>query len=376
MAQTLTKLRALALVAVTVPWCLSVSTIGDVWAQGSHGDDDEHLIEIARQGSFMVGGSVITNPGTFDPNNPTPEGQTLHGDHAYVQFQIPPNRRDLPLVMWHGAGQSSKTWESTPDGREGYQTIFLRRGFAVYILDQPRRGRSGRSTEGATITPTPDEQGNFQAARLGIWPNFFPGVQFSSDPDALDQLFRQATPNTGPGFQPTGEIVTDAVAALFDKIGPAVLLTHSAGGRWGWLTAMKSENVKAIVSYETGAFVFPEGEVPPPIVTPTGTTAGQAVSPEDFEKLTRIPIELVYGDNIPTETSPNPGLDIHYRGFAMAALFVDAVNRHGGDASILHLPDVGVFGNTHFAFADLNNIQVADLVSSYLHEKGLDRRRH
>jgi hypothetical protein len=66
----------------------------------------------------MVGGTVITNPGTFDPNNPTPEGQTFHGDHAYVQFQIPPNKRDLPLVMWHGFLQFSKTWESTPDGRE------------------------------------------------------------------------------------------------------------------------------------------------------------------------------------------------------------------------------------------------------------------
>jgi hypothetical protein len=138
---------------------------------------------------------------------------------------------------------------------------------------------------------------------------------------------------------------------------------------------MKSDNVQAIVSYETGAFVFPEGEVPPPIVTPTGTTAGYGVSPTDFERLTRIPIQLVYGDSIPTETSPNPGLDLHYRSFAMAALFVDAVNRHGGDASILHLPDVGVFGNTHFAFADLNNVQVADLLSEYLHTKGLDRRR-
>ena len=83
---------------------------------------------------------------------------TIHGDHAYAQFQIPEHARRYPLVMWHGGGQFSKTWESTPDGREGYQTIFLRRGFAVYILDQPARGRAGRSTVGITITPTASEQ--------------------------------------------------------------------------------------------------------------------------------------------------------------------------------------------------------------------------
>jgi len=90
---------------------------------------------IQEQGSFAVGGSVVTNPGTFDPVRMTPEGQTLHGDHAYVFYQIPEKVRSLPLVLWHGFGQFSKTWETTPDGREGYQNIFLRRGFAIYVLD-------------------------------------------------------------------------------------------------------------------------------------------------------------------------------------------------------------------------------------------------
>jgi hypothetical protein len=68
---------------------------------------------IADQGSFFVGGAVVTNPGTFDPLNPTPEGQTVHGDHAYVRYQSPVDARRLPLVMWHGGGQFSKSWEST-----------------------------------------------------------------------------------------------------------------------------------------------------------------------------------------------------------------------------------------------------------------------
>jgi hypothetical protein len=129
---------------------------------------------IQQQGSFAVGGTVINNPGTFDPLKPTPAGQTFHGDHAYAFYQIPANARRLPLVLWHGAGQFSKTWETTPDGREGYQTIFLRRGFAVYTIDQPRRGNAGRSTVQVTIAPTPDEQFWFGLFRIGVCRTTFP----------------------------------------------------------------------------------------------------------------------------------------------------------------------------------------------------------
>src|SRR5689334_25092835 len=72
---------------------------------------------IEEQGSFAVGGTVITNPGTFDPYKPTTDGTTLHGDHAYVFYQVPVHARRFPLVFLHGAGQFSKTWETTPDSR-------------------------------------------------------------------------------------------------------------------------------------------------------------------------------------------------------------------------------------------------------------------
>ena len=95
--------------------------------------------------------------------------------------------------------------------------------------------------------------------RIGIWPNYFPGVQFSHDPEALNQFFRSMTPNTGP-FD--AEVIPSAVSALFDKTGPAILVTHSQSGGPGWITAIKNPNVRAIVAYEPGSgFVFPEGEV-------------------------------------------------------------------------------------------------------------------
>lgn len=328
-------------------------------------------LQIKEQGSFAVGGTVINNPGKFDPYRPTPGGQTLHGDHAYVFYQLPVKARQLPLVMWHGFGQFSKTWETTPDGREGYQNIFLRRGFGVYIIDQPRRGNAGRGTQPMTITPTPDEQGWFGTFRLGIWPDFFPGVQFSRDPEALNQYFRSMTPDTGPIDI---EVNTRAVAALFDKIGPGILVTHSHSGGFGWRTAIKNRNVRAIVSYEPGSnFVFPESEVPATIPSAGGALAALGIPQAEFMSLTRIPIVIYYGDFIPKEPMANPGQDGWRARLEMARKWRDAVNQHGGDVTLVHLPEVGIRGNTHFPFSDLNNIQIADLMSRWLTEKGLDK---
>ncbi len=79
--------------------------------------------------------------------------------------------------------------------------------------------------------PTPDEQYLFNVFRLGNWPDLYPGVQFSNEPSALDQYFRQMTPNTGP-YDP--EVVAESMSALFDRIGDGVLFTHSqSGGRAG-----------------------------------------------------------------------------------------------------------------------------------------------
>jgi hypothetical protein len=170
-------------------------------------------------------------------------------------------------------------------------------------------------------------------------------------------------------------VAVDAASALFDKIGPGVLVTHSHSGGLGWRTAMKNRNIKAIVSYEPGSgFVFPEGEVPPAMPSAGGTLEAAGVPLQDFMALTRIPIIIYYGDNIPppAEPSTNPGHDGWRVRLAMARLWVDAVKRHGGDATVVHLPEVGIRGNTHFPFSDLNNLEIADLMSTFLATKGLD----
>ena len=293
-------------------------------------------LAIQAQGSFAAGGKVATAPGTFDPRKPMePAGQSYHGDHAYVFYQIPVNARKYPIVMWHGAGQISKTWETTADGREGFQTIFLRRRFGVYLIDQPRRGDAGRSMVEATLKPTPDEQLWFNQFRIGLWPNYFEGVQFARDADTLNQFFRSMTPNTGPFDM---NVVSDGVSAVFDRIGPAILFTHSQGGGPGWLTAIKNSKVKAIVSFEPGSsFIFPEGEVPAPIPSAFDTVQGESVSTSQFKALTRIPILVIYGDNIPERPMDLPAQDSWRARLQMARLWRDTVNKHGGDVTLVHL---------------------------------------
>jgi hypothetical protein len=342
------------------------------------GNNQPGPLLIQEQGSFAVGGTVITTPGTFDPikqgsynpAGPDSAGQTLHGDHASVSYEIPADARKLPLVFWHGHGQSARTWESTPDGRAGFQSIFLRRRFPVYLIDQPRRGRAARSTQPTTMTAAPDEQLWFGIFRLGLWPDFYPGVQFSSDPEALNQFFRQMTPNTGPY---DAEVNSSAVSALFDRIGPGILVTHSQSGGLGWSTAIKNRNVRAIVSYEPGAgFAFPPGEAPEVMTAAGVAVRGVEVPLADFLQLTKIPIVMYYGDFIAENPTSNPGQDQWRVTLTMARQFRDAVNRHGGDVTVVHLPELGIRGNTHFPMSDLNNVQIADLLSRFLAQKGLD----
>lgn len=78
------------------------------------GQKEKGALIIQEQGSFAVGGTILTDS----------VGHTFHGDHAYVFYQKPMNARTYPLVFAHGVGQFSKTWETTPDGREGFQNLF------------------------------------------------------------------------------------------------------------------------------------------------------------------------------------------------------------------------------------------------------------
>lgn len=334
----------------------------------------KRAITVVAQGSFFAGGTVVKEPGEYEPHSKdNPIGQTLHGDHAYVFYQFPENAKKYPIVFLHGNGQTGKCWETTPDGREGFQTLFLERGYGVCLLDQPRRGRASNGAEGATIHASPNDIYAVNSLfRLGVWPDYFDGVQFDRSDETYDQFCRWAAPNTGPFDL---EVVSDGVAAALTKIGENILVTHSMGGGVGWMAAVKAKNCKGIVSYEPGSnFVFPEGEVPDPIPSSHEPLCGVGIPSAQYEALTKTPIVIYYGDNIPDTWCEYPGIDAWRVRLEMAYIFADTINRHGGDCKVIHLPkDLQISGNTHFPFADLNNLQIADEMENWLRQKGLDR---
>jgi hypothetical protein len=102
-----------------------------------------------------------------------------------------------------------------------------------------------------------------------------------------------------------------------------------------------------------------------------GTLAPEPIPLDAFEALTRVPIVVYYGDNISTEPTEIAGRDNWRVRQAMARLWVDTINRHGGDATFVSLPEQGIHGNTHFAFSDLNNHEIADQIAAFLAETSL-----
>ena len=344
---------------------------------------DKAPLQIAEQGSFTVGGSYVTHEGTFSQERFTsPEGQRAYGDFAYVKYQTPINAKKLPLIFQHGGAQSSPTWETTVDGREGFDTLFLRKGFSVYLLDQPRSGKANLSTKALdpatpwASNPMYGDKTFYILSRVGHveGDKAVPNAQFPPG-EAAYQAFQQAwTIGSGPL---DNDLNADVLAQLVNqqKDG-AILVTHSMGGTIGWRAAMRSPKVKAIVTFEPGGtpFVFPKNEMPK--ITKAKfehlSTTAMGVPMEEFKKLTQIPIVLYYGDYIKLD-SDNVGEDKWGTEFAMAQQFVDAINRHGGDATLVHLPDIGIKGNSHFLMGEKNNVQLADLMESWLKEKNLNK---
>jgi hypothetical protein len=344
-------------------YCLSTALLfavamsGDAFAAPPDQAQGKPPLVIKEQGSFAFGGKVDTNAA----------GNSRHCDHGYTDFQIPVGARQFPIVLWHAI--SVKLWRSVPSflgGQQGFDDIFLRRGFGVYIIDPPRQGRANYGCFAPDYVSNWDQfidQSLFNRTwRFGTWvppgpPTFYPNTQI--DTRLLDQVLRAAYPDN-ENFPDSFQLESKAVAKLLDDIGPAILFTHSSSGQPGWLTVVESPKVKAIVSFEPGTMVFPVGQIP------TGCPGTQlAFPPADYLKLTKIPILVIHGDNLATV----PG---RLERLACARVFAQTLNDNGGNAKVIHLPDVGLFGNGHAMFFERNNVQIADLISQWFKDNGLD----
>src|SRR5712672_2205045 len=110
-------------------------------------------IVLRGMGSLHVGGRIVEIHGkpvreiVRMPGGPSskldPNGE-YQVEQMYAQYFLPKDRKGkVPLLMWHGGGLTGVTYETTPDGREGWLNMFVRKGWDVYVSDAVERGRSG-----------------------------------------------------------------------------------------------------------------------------------------------------------------------------------------------------------------------------------------
>jgi pimeloyl-ACP methyl ester carboxylesterase len=218
--------------------------------------DDDPPYALLHDGFFYVGGKLETV-----------NGQTHVVDQMYVEYRIPAQQtHPYPIVMVHGGTRTATTYTGTPDGREGWMQYFVRRGYAVYVVDQPGRGRSGYSTADYGPSTVADMEGGqkryLSQEKYNLWPQAhlhtqWPGSGAPDDPVSI-QMVSGYVPEIAD-FTKQQFLNRDSLVALFDKIGPAILMVHSQAGAFAWPVAdARPQLVKAVVGVEPNGPPFYE----------------------------------------------------------------------------------------------------------------------
>ena len=316
---------------------------------------------LKEQGSFFVGGRTIyTDALTGSTTGFLGTGLNsgnITVEQMYVQYQIPEGADShVPVVMVHGCCLSSKSYETTPDGRMGWNEYFLRQHRAVYLPDQVSRARSGFD---ATVLNAvklgkrpPSDLPEIRTATHEIaWLlfRFGPkmGTPFANEQfpvEAFDEFGKQVIPDLN-GQLPAVNPTWTNLSGLAIKLKGAVLMGHSESGFFPEQAALiNPTDIRGMITIET--------------TCPTLTA-------DQISKLAKIPTLVVFGDHL--EDVPSyPNL---WKGrFAACGQFVQQLNAAGGDAVMMHLPKYGQFGNSHMLMQDKNNVQVANLILKWIDE--------
>ncbi|OLC34398.1 MAG: hypothetical protein AUH28_09225 [Acidobacteria bacterium 13_1_40CM_56_16] len=348
-------------------------------------------LSIARQGYFFVGGKYST----------VKDQQVMSGQ-LYVEFQIPSKQtHDWPIVMIHGGGQSGTNFTGTPDGREGWAQYFLRQGYAVYVVDQPGRGRAAYLADlyGGVTPPSLDNvQRRFVAPeRYRLWPQARLHTQWPGTGAAGDAVFDQFYASQLPSIQDftlQQVLNRDAIVALLDRIGPAIVLTHSQSGAFGWPVAdRRPDLVKAIVAVEpNGPPFFDITNVPAPEwfrdsatqTRPWGVTAvplsyaPPANNTSDLailrqEKPDAPDLTKCWLQKSPARQLPNlqkiPILIMTAEASYHAPYdhcTVKYLEQAGVHSTWIKLADIGIHGNGHMMMLEKNNLDIAAVISTWL----------
>jgi hypothetical protein len=288
-------------------------------------------------------------------------------DQMYVQFQKPPGAEaHTPIVFLHGCCLSSKTWETTPDGRMGWYEYFTRNGFATYLAEQSGRARSGFNPAGFNEVregkqPPGEQRRMLLATYQFAWSIFrfgpkygvaWPDGQFPID--KVDELYKQVIPDLiltevaslGAQFgSPTTDNPTVVnMATLAKDLGGSILVGHSQSSPMPTQAVLKGmPGIKGIIQLETGCFAN--------------------LTPPQIAMLAKVPTLVMVGDHW---DSPQPPADCKTE--------MQQINGAGGDMTFIYLPDAGLLGNSHMFMQDKNNLQVADILLDWI-DKHVEHRK-
>ena len=342
--------------------------------------------------AFFVGGTYVQ----------TESGQRMYGQ-AYIQRRCPDEPNQYPIVLIHGGHQTSMNFETTPDGRPGWSDFFLAAGFDTYLMDTPGRGRAAYLDDvygpmGMAYTTARVEERNTAGRTRDLWPQAhlhtqWPGPGVAGDP-AFDQFYASQSQCIADETL-REQMARRAGAALLDKIGPAILVTHSQSGHFGWQMAdARPSLVKAIVAVEPGGppFVgmdtvgppdyFRDGEVlrpygltatpvefDPPVADPASDLSfarqdepdapGYArchllTEPRRMVNLVDVPVAVITG-----EASYHAGYD---------HCSVAFLRQCGVSVDHVLLADEGVHGNCHMMMLERNSDEIAAVIHQWLKE--------
>ena len=354
--------------------------------------DTRKPIEIADQGVFSVPGRYVEI-----------DKRTIMVGQMYVQYQIPKNRtRPYPVVMIHGGGQTGSNFLSTPDGRRGWADDFLAAGYAVYVVDQSGRGRSGffGDVYGATRKPYVDNvMQRFTAPKQKtLWPQAqlhtqWPGSGSKGDP-SFDAFYATQVENIGDDAM-IEKLNREAGAKLLDRIGPAVLLPHSQAAVIAWALADERPNlVKGILAVEPNgppirenvAKGAPDWFEDGPVTRPWGVTRG----PMHYDPVAQSAEDLALERQ---EEADGPGLVRCWlqeeparrlprlAGIPVLILTAEAsyhapydhctakwLIQAGVKTTFVRLPDVGIRGNGHMMMLEKNNLEISAVLLKWEQE--------
>lgn len=335
---------------------------------------------------FYVGGKYSGSPGS----------EMMTGQ-MYVEVLRPASiTRKYPLVFFHGLGQTATNWMGTPDGRPGWADYFLAQGYVIYLVDQPARGRSAwnPAVNGQWQFPSlaqveqrftaPEINGNWpQAKKHTQWPGSGPNVGRHGDP-IFDAFFASQVESLASNAE-SESLVQAAGSALLDKIGPAILVTHSQAGPFGWLLAdSRPAMVKGIVAVEPAGPPFQNSLVNEDAARPWGisdvplTYDPPVRSPDELKRI-REPRADGPDFAVCWEQSDPPHRLPRLAGIPIVVVTTEAsyhafydhctvkfLTQAGVHNTFMRLENEGIHGNGHMVMLEKNSDQVAARLQKWI----------